>query len=597
MKKVINITLGSVVFAIEEDAYGELQAYLNSIKDHFAGSGDSSEIASDVESSISEKFFKLGRNEKLAITRSDVENVKKEMGSVHDFDGMTSYEKEVEQKPSKKSTKRFYRDPEDKILGGVASGIANYFGLDALLIRLLFVFVVLIGGSGILVYIVLWLIMPEAKTASQKLEMRGEPVTLSSISESVEDGVENLKKKDLGGVERVLSIPIEIFRIIVGFVKFILKILFPFIRIVVGIALAVSGVAIIVAIILGATALVTGGALLSLDPIGQVIRDQLFANPFAGIAVIVTAFIVALIPALFLTTLGTTIARWKNSFRAGNTISLLVLWLVAIGVAAGLGIGYGGAIKDGVKQLYVLGDGDNVEIVSYTDLESFKEVSLKGGLYTFKVVEGDTDSVRIRATEYTQDNLSVSSSRGKLTIKGKGSSGFCLFTCFFVGPAEILITIQELDRLNVGGGSRGIIDKLVARELSIDSSGSLKLLADLEASEVVLSSSGSSEVVFRGKIDSLVIDSSGSTNVDGSDSVVKEAVVESSGSSKVLLRVSDSLDVDISGSGRVKYIGNPEVSESISGSGSVRSVDEEDVEQNDSLDELYEVFEVFSVEG
>jgi phage shock protein PspC (stress-responsive transcriptional regulator) len=97
--------------------------------------------------------------------------------------------------PVPKTTRKLYRNPDDKIIFGVCSGLAAYFGMDVVFVRLLFIAVTLMGGSGILIYLILFIIMPEAKTTTEKMSMRGEPITLSGIVEQIKSEFTSRVKK------------------------------------------------------------------------------------------------------------------------------------------------------------------------------------------------------------------------------------------------------------------------------------------------------------------------------------------------------------------------------------------------------------------
>ena len=192
MKKVINITIGTVVFFIEEDAYERLSGYLSSIRKHFGESPESEEVVEDIEISIAEKFTDFVR-EGSAITLEDVEKVVTEMGTVKDFEAFDEQNEAASTEDTKKtpvSSRRLYRDADDKIIGGVASGIALYFGIDPIIPRILFAVLMFANGFGFLAYLLLWVIVPKAESTSQKLEMRGEAVTIKHMSEFVENSID-----------------------------------------------------------------------------------------------------------------------------------------------------------------------------------------------------------------------------------------------------------------------------------------------------------------------------------------------------------------------------------------------------------------------
>jgi phage shock protein PspC (stress-responsive transcriptional regulator) len=122
----------------------------------------------------------------------DVEEVMEILGSPELISGSGSAESESR---TASSSRRIYRDPDRRIFGGVCAGLAEYLNMDALIIRIIFAILVLAGGFGILIYLVLWVVLPEARTTAQKLEMRGDPVNIENIKESVKREFDTVKKK------------------------------------------------------------------------------------------------------------------------------------------------------------------------------------------------------------------------------------------------------------------------------------------------------------------------------------------------------------------------------------------------------------------
>lgn len=110
-----------------------------------------------------------------------------------------------------KKVKKLYRNPDDKVISGVSSGLAAYFGVDVAIIRLIFVLSVLFLGSGIIIYLALWFITPEASTMTEKIQMKGDPVTLSNIETSVK---KNLQKEDSDEENVLVTILLFPFRLI-----------------------------------------------------------------------------------------------------------------------------------------------------------------------------------------------------------------------------------------------------------------------------------------------------------------------------------------------------------------------------------------------
>jgi phage shock protein PspC (stress-responsive transcriptional regulator) len=194
MKKTITVNIGGTVFSIDEDAYELLRLYLDKIESHFTGSTDRQEIMSDIESRIAELLTRGEYSLNLAITIKDVEGVIEIMGEPEDYaDG--SQVENANQPTREKTKRRIYRDVDNRLLGGVCSGLAAYFAIDVVWIRLIFVILTLMVFSGLLVYLLLWLVIPPALTTAQRLEMKGEPVNINNIGRAVREEFENVKKR------------------------------------------------------------------------------------------------------------------------------------------------------------------------------------------------------------------------------------------------------------------------------------------------------------------------------------------------------------------------------------------------------------------
>jgi phage shock protein PspC (stress-responsive transcriptional regulator) len=293
MKKNISINISGIIFHIEEDGYDKLKNYLGSIHQYFSSYEESEEIIADIENRIAEIFLaKLGQN-KQVITADDVQELVGTMGTVADFEAIEGdgkqtskgqnskqssqqntqyqsnfsfdeetqfeYAKEADKQdmggkrlyrdikrkliagvaagiahyfsidplwvrltfaatflgvfgaeiipaialigyiaiwiiapasdslPEDAKIKKLFRNPNKQILGGVASGLAAYFGVDETIIRLLFVVGIPLGGTSVIIYLILWTITPEAKTLTEKMQMEGEPVTLSNIEKKIKE--------------------------------------------------------------------------------------------------------------------------------------------------------------------------------------------------------------------------------------------------------------------------------------------------------------------------------------------------------------------------------------------------------------------------
>lgn len=194
MKKVVNINLGGNKFTIDEDAYAALDKYLSTINKHFSSSSGFEDIMYDIEARISELFDESKDGTEI-ITMEKVEKIQRIMGKPSDFGA-----EEAIADNSGPINKRFFRNPDNKMIAGVASGLAAYMGFDKpILLRAAFL-ILSMSGLGILPYFILWIFIPEARTASDRLAMHGEEINIETIASVVEDGFTDIKDTigDLG---------------------------------------------------------------------------------------------------------------------------------------------------------------------------------------------------------------------------------------------------------------------------------------------------------------------------------------------------------------------------------------------------------------
>ncbi|MGZ3864728.1 MAG: PspC domain-containing protein [Bacteroidia bacterium] len=245
MNKTLTINISGIVFNIEEDAYENLKNYLAQIKRHFQNEEGCDEIVADIESRLAELLKSKTGASKQVLLNSDVEEAINVMGKPEDFGGEGHTEEKTHAKTAYTGStgrRRVFRDPDNKVLGGVCSGIASYFDTDPLWIRLALVVMFFGFGSGFLLYIILWIIIPEAKTTAEKLEMRGEPIDVNTISKTVKDEAENFKNRakefgndmrngfrdSRGGFQRFADFLHSIFSTIVKIISKIVGVFFVF---------------------------------------------------------------------------------------------------------------------------------------------------------------------------------------------------------------------------------------------------------------------------------------------------------------------------------------------------------------------------------
>lgn len=201
MNKTVTINISGIIFHIEEDAYLKLSQYLIAIKKCFSTDEGANEIMSDIESRIAEMLQGKVSAYKQVVLMSDVDYVINSMGKPEDFyEGAQDNQSNEETYSSsashqETSKKRIFRDGDSKVLGGVCSGIGHYFGFDAVWMRIALLLLFFFGGTGFLLYLILWIAIPEAKTTTEKLMMKGERPDISNISKAVKEEAEQFKKR------------------------------------------------------------------------------------------------------------------------------------------------------------------------------------------------------------------------------------------------------------------------------------------------------------------------------------------------------------------------------------------------------------------
>ena len=343
MNKTVNINLANTLFHIDEQAYNKMRRYLESVKRSFANTPGSDEIMADIEASIAELFYEKLENERQVITEKEVDEVITIMGQPEDY--MVDEDIFEDEPPTKRASsnetrksKKLYRDTESKYVAGVSSGLGHYFGIDAIWVRLLWIFLTLGSGGGfILIYGLLWILIPEAATTSQKLDMRGEAINISNIERKVKEGFEEVadrvKNVDYEGVgNKVKSSGRTFFDTLGDIIMFFFKIIGKFI----GILLIIIGAATIIGLFIG---LFTVGILDMVHIPGVDFYNIINATNTPVWLVSLLGFFAIGIPFFFLLYLGLKILV-NNLKSIGNIakFSLLGLWLISLITLSVLGV-------------------------------------------------------------------------------------------------------------------------------------------------------------------------------------------------------------------------------------------------------------------
>lgn len=234
-----------------------------------------------------------------------------------------------------KTVKKFFRNPENKVLGGVASGIAAYFGVDTGIIRLLFVLGIVFFGVGFLLYIVLWMIAPQANTLTEKMEMQGQPITLSNIEHSIKQNLNiNESSTNESTLTRVLLFPFRAIATIIGGLGSALG---PFLNAVVAVIRIFAGVLmLILAFSLMVACLAVAGAFIGFESgahFGNLPIDMIRGDITAPM--VLAAFLVGFIPAFGLAILGIMLIVMRSVLSSRTALTLAGVWLVSLVIFGG----------------------------------------------------------------------------------------------------------------------------------------------------------------------------------------------------------------------------------------------------------------------
>lgn len=351
MNKTVNINLGGMFFHIDEDAYQKLSRYFDAIKRSLSNSSGQDEIIKDIEMRIAELLNEKQISDKHVVGLKEVDEIISIMGQPEDYiieEEPNTTKNQQTNTTANYRTKKLYRDSEKGMIGGVASGLGHYFGIDVVWIRVVLVLLIFAGfGTGIIAYIILWIVTPEARTTSEKLEMTGEPVNISNIEKKVREEFESVSEKfknadyDKYG-NQIKNGANKVGNSLGNFIMSVLGIIAK----VLGVSLIISGLAVLTILLIG---IFTLGTNTFIDfPWESFVEKGNFTD-FPLWALGLLMFFAAGIPFFFLTLLGfKLLSPNTNSIGPIGKYTLLALWIISIALVISLSIRQASAFaKDG----------------------------------------------------------------------------------------------------------------------------------------------------------------------------------------------------------------------------------------------------------
>ncbi len=425
MNKTININLGGVFFHIDEMAYQKLKKYLEAIRRSLSDDPKGrDEIITDIESRIGELLSEKIKDIRQVVNENDIDEVVEIMGKPEDYMGDDEMFNDSDYQTYQRSNnKKLYRDGNDKFLGGVSSGIAHYFSVDVIWIRLAWLVAAFGFGFGFIVYPILWILLPQANTTAEKLEMEGEDVNISNIEKKIKDELTEASERVKNGIhevsDKVKNADYTKYRDkaksgsqdMVETLGKIFTTIFMVIGKFIGVILIIISVTTILGLLIGSF---TIG---SLDFIQE---DWFFQNTMAynnsGLPIwiiSVLTFILVGIPFFFLFSLGLRILS-NNSKSIGKVakLSLFGIWLVALLFAIFFGTkqfmqsAYDGSDTNNQEINMMANDTLNIKLVDNKNFSNHSELKRRWG-YNMIFDENNVEKVysnNIRLNVYVSDN-------------------------------------------------------------------------------------------------------------------------------------------------------------------------------------------------
>jgi len=337
MNKTVNINLGGMFFHMDEDAYQKLTKYFEAIKKSLSNTSGQDEIIKDIEMRVSELLTEKQKTEKHVVTLKEVDEVITVMGQPEDYKIDDDEIGNTTVNFASSKSRKLYRDKENGMIGGVLAGLGHYFGIDKVWLRIFMLILGFVFGTGFLAYIILWIVMPEATSTSEKLEMTGEPVNIANIEKKVREEFENVsdKLKNVDYDKFGNQVKSTADKVGSSFGNFIIAVLRAFSKFL-GVMLIITGLFILAALFIGVFTL---GSSSMIDlPWQEFIEAGNFTNyPIWTFGLLM--FFAVGIPFFFLTVLGFKLLSPKMK-SIGNIAkyTLLAIWIIAVSLAIAIGV-------------------------------------------------------------------------------------------------------------------------------------------------------------------------------------------------------------------------------------------------------------------
>ena len=529
MKKTLTINLNGIVFNIDDDAYETLSAYLNELEKHFADD-EREEIIKDIEDRIAELFTERmhGRN---VVDASDVASVIETMGQPNQFDDEAAEPNAdaAASKSSQRKFRKFYRDGDDRLIGGVAAGLAAYIGWDTTLVRILLLLLLLFSaGWTLLFYILLWIIVPEAKTTAQRLEMQG-----------IEPNLENIKKymPKRETIQHVGNRALEV-------ISWILKFAAIFISGCIGIGLFMAVIGIVVAIFTLRMMYIPG----------------MFGS-WIDIALLVSCALFLLCPAIGLVLLCIRLINKNAPHRPWISWTLLIVWIVSLFAIIGTAIksthspfvpNIAAAGATIAEQLFDNLDDDSGAISEVRTCAPFSSIEAERAVRVV-LSQGDTTSVVVKAQDHMLRNIETNVENGVLHIKNNNNNNHTrtLPVVYVTTPTLTSIEASEASFIK----SETPFEHL--QTLTLEASEASRIQLTGSAERVIIEASEASRIQLTGNAEQVIIKASEASYVNVADMAITAVEATASEASSINIGQVEKARLTAESAAAITYEGQP----------------------------------------
>lgn len=560
MKKTLTVNLNNIVFNIDDDAYEMLQTYLHEIADHFKSEDEKKDIMNDIEARIAELFTEKLQKNKNVVNLKDVQEIIEIMGKPSQYADEEEDEEEPAPKTDKKQQKnrRFYRDPENAILGGIAGGLASYFNLDVTVVRIIMVLLVFLGvGFIVPIYIVVWFVAPAALTASQRLEMQGEDVTVENIKTEINNvknymESEKFKKSASSVSERILEILRWFFKIVFGFV---------------GGVLGLIGIIAIGALILALFVVIFEPTMF------HGYGPDLFLNwavipPEKIVLLIISLILIIGCPIFILIYWAIHLLSGKHETNHSASWVVLILWIAGLFMFFSTGAGSFVRFHNQDGHFFSLNWSDDTKpfVDQVRKVEPFHAVEISGN-FELTLNRDSAQNVTISSPDDFMSEVVTHVENGVLHIYSE--------QILINRTLKVTISSDSLKSITAKGACKIQSDsQLISPDFSLELLGASQADLDMNVNGAInLELKGASKVDLKGSCRTVKIDGFGACEIEAEELKAENADVHVSGATHAQIFASKSLNAEAKGASNIDCKGNPTVIKKVENGGSSISIE------------------------